>query len=425
MSESKNDQKAEPGFDHAAAFPTAQWVAAMRAVDAKQAEPKIGANVGGGPDLAAALFAGEVGVKMLKEHCELHNQSELIASNGMVARSRWIDAKWMDAVQDGGITQVVVLAAGLDARAWRLPLTKDTKVYEVDCAPALEYKESKAAALKDADKYPEGPACTRLTVAADLADNEWPAQLEAAGFDKAQPSFFLTEGLLMYLPDGAPGRLFKNIAGLMSPGSQYCGDSFVGFDLGPTGYMTKSQDWLQTYGTKWTFAAKSRGELSGLIADGGLVMSGFTDVLDSTNGAKGEESYVKAADEEGEGQQHEVVDEATATAKCKALIASIGSWSTDALPLGTQVWLADAGEKHGLSFLIDLLVKDDRDHFGLLKASAALKARIRILLAEAGAEALIEQQIKLIKAKQAEADDSGGAVEYAKPEYVLFHATAK
>jgi methyltransferase (TIGR00027 family) len=125
---------------------------------------------------------------------------------------------------DAGCQQFVILAAGLDARAWRLPrLDKSITVFEVDCAKAHAYKAETLASLT-----PPPLACTRFEVEADLSQPSWSAKLTEAGFDPSKPSFFLIEGLLMYLPPEAPHRLLATVSSLMCAGSTVAGDTFVG-----------------------------------------------------------------------------------------------------------------------------------------------------------------------------------------------------
>lgn len=202
-----------------AAFPTAQWAAAMRACDARSAAPQIGANVGGGPDLAAQHLAGETGALMLNAIASPLGLRPEDTIFGLVERTRWLDARWMAAL-DGGVRQFVILGAGLDARAWRLPrLSAGVHVFELDVPAAIAYKEVAVARLALPCR------CTRTAVAADLSEPTcWPLTLLESGFDPAAPSLFLLEGLLQYLPPHAPHALLRAVAGLMAPGSAAVGD---------------------------------------------------------------------------------------------------------------------------------------------------------------------------------------------------------
>jgi methyltransferase (TIGR00027 family) len=127
-------------------------------------------------------------------------------------RTHFFDEYFAGAV-NGGIRQVVILAAGLDSRAYRLDWPADTAVYEIDQPKVLEYKTGIL------ESYGAVPTASRRTVAVDLRD-DWPAALSAAGFDRTQPTAWLAEGLLPYLPSDAQDRLFEMFTALSAPGSQ-------------------------------------------------------------------------------------------------------------------------------------------------------------------------------------------------------------
>ncbi|OMB94317.1 SAM-dependent methyltransferase [Mycobacterium sp. NS-7484] len=111
-----------------------------------------------------------------------------------------------------GIRQAVILASGLDSRAYRLPWPDGTVVYEIDQPEVIEFKTRTLADLGAA------PTAERRTVPIDLRD-DWPSALRAAGFDPDVPTAWCAEGLLIYLPPEAQDRLFDNIAALSAPGS--------------------------------------------------------------------------------------------------------------------------------------------------------------------------------------------------------------
>ncbi|HLK49140.1 MAG TPA: SAM-dependent methyltransferase [Bryobacteraceae bacterium] len=105
-------------------------------------------------------------------------------------RARSIDEMLLEAIAERGIRTVVLLGAGLDARAWRLDLRRDLRWIEVDFAPILEYKEKILASEK--------PRCRRERISADLTvASERQAVWAAAG---SEPGLIITEGLLLYLP---------------------------------------------------------------------------------------------------------------------------------------------------------------------------------------------------------------------------------
>lgn len=127
-------------------------------------------------------------------------------------RTHFFDGYFSEAV-GAGLRQVVILAAGLDSRAYRLDWPAGTTVYEVDQPKVLEYKTGIL------ESHGAVPSATRRTVAVDLRD-DWPAVLTAAGFDRSQPTAWLAEGLLPYLPSDAQDRLFEKFTALSVPGSR-------------------------------------------------------------------------------------------------------------------------------------------------------------------------------------------------------------
>jgi methyltransferase (TIGR00027 family) len=133
-------------------------------------------------------------------------------ARGMAVRTRFYDRFFVDATRSG-IRQAVILAAGLDARAYRLPWPQGTVLYEVDLPEVIEFKTSTLA------KLGAEPTVERRTVAVDLRD-DWPAALQEAGFDPQSPSAWSAEGLVVYLPPEAQDALFGSITALSAPRSQ-------------------------------------------------------------------------------------------------------------------------------------------------------------------------------------------------------------
>jgi methyltransferase (TIGR00027 family) len=112
-----------------------------------------------------------------------------------------------------GIRQIVILASGLDSRAYRVQWPAGTTVYEIDQPMVLEYKSATLAA------HGVTPSALRREVPIDLRF-DWPKALRDAGFDASVPTAWLAEGLLMYLPADAQDRLFEQITELSAVGSR-------------------------------------------------------------------------------------------------------------------------------------------------------------------------------------------------------------
>jgi methyltransferase (TIGR00027 family) len=193
---------------------TATMAAAARAIATREdrsliddpfAEPLVRAV---GVDLLTRLASGE------EPPGDLVGQ---VAIDGAKVRTKFYDEFFVEAT-NAGITQVVILAAGLDSRAYRLPWPAGTVVYEVDQPPVVEFKTRTLAELGAT------PTADRRVAAVDLRD-DWPAALRAAGFDPARPTAWSAEGLLGYLPPEAQDRLLDTITALSAPGSRVATES--------------------------------------------------------------------------------------------------------------------------------------------------------------------------------------------------------
>jgi methyltransferase (TIGR00027 family) len=130
----------------------------------------------------------------------------------MACRTAFFDQFFVDATR-AGIRQAVILAAGLDARSWRLPWPDGTTVYELDQPRVLEFKSSTLA------EHGAKPTCNRVAVPVDLR-HDWPTALQQAGFDPSAPSAWSAEGLMPYLPAAAQELLFDRVHGLTVAGSR-------------------------------------------------------------------------------------------------------------------------------------------------------------------------------------------------------------
>lgn len=193
---------------------TATMVAAGRAMATKDprglindpfAEPLVRAV---GVDFFTKMMDGDLDVDAIENASPVRIQSMV---NGMAVRTKYFDDYFIDAT-GGGVRQVVILASGLDSRAFRLPWPAGTVVYEIDQPRVIEFKSNTLA-----DVGAE-PTASRRTIPFDLRA-DWPAALKAAGFDTTAPTAWLAEGLLIYLPPDAQDRLFDNITALSAPGS--------------------------------------------------------------------------------------------------------------------------------------------------------------------------------------------------------------
>jgi methyltransferase (TIGR00027 family) len=146
------------------------------------------------------------------------------AGRSVFARSRWstlpavIRTRFFDdyllAACTAGCRQVVLLAAGLDTRAFRLGWPDGVHVFEVDLPDVQAFKERVLAGQAAT------PQCARSVVEADLTGGDWPASLGAAGFDSSARCAWLPEGLLIYLTAPQAAGLLAAVGQNSAPGSR-------------------------------------------------------------------------------------------------------------------------------------------------------------------------------------------------------------
>ena len=194
---------------------TATMVAAARALASRDTDPIINDPFAAplvravGIDFFTRVVDGEIDPADTGENGTAELQTE---SDSLAVRTRFFDEFFTDAAT-AGIEQSVILAAGLDSRAYRLNWPAASIVYEVDQPQVVAFKTETMAELG------AEPTAERRTVSIDLRE-DWPAALRDSGFDDTKPSAWSAEGLLMYLPPDAQDRLFDYITALSAPGSR-------------------------------------------------------------------------------------------------------------------------------------------------------------------------------------------------------------
>ncbi len=188
---------------------TSRWVAALRERESLRPDRLF-------DDPFAAALAGDAGRAMMAAvEADL---PAMAGTRGLAVRTRYLDDMLADAVADG-VRQVVILAAGMDARAYRLPWPPGTVIFEVERGDVMALKERVMTDLA------AQPKAERRAVCIDLRE-DFAAALRAQGFQPDQPAAFLVEGLLIYLPDrGAVLRILREVAGLGAPGG------WIGLDV--------------------------------------------------------------------------------------------------------------------------------------------------------------------------------------------------
>lgn len=153
----------------------------------------------------------------------------------LAARTRYIDAFFSEAGA-AGIRQVVILASGLDARAYRLPWPQGTTVFEIDQPQVIEFKTATIAQLGAT------PTAEVRDVPIDLR-HDWPTALRQAGFDPHQPAAWAAEGLVGFLPPEAQDRLLDQVTALSADGSQLVIEVFANSGINGDALNAASEKW--------------------------------------------------------------------------------------------------------------------------------------------------------------------------------------
>ena len=234
---------------------TATMVAAARAMATRTdkplindpfAEPLVRAV---GVDLLARLASGELDPNELNDVHDVQDGTSVSGgsagamsrmADNMAVRTKFFDEFFLDATK-AGIKQAVILASGLDSRAYRLTWPAGTVVYEIDQPQVIEFKTQTLAELGAA------PTADRRVVAVDLRD-DWPTALRTAGFDPALPTEWSAEGLLGYLPPEAQDRLLDTITELSAPGSRFATESARNIEPGDE---EKMMERMQRIAERW------------------------------------------------------------------------------------------------------------------------------------------------------------------------------
>ena len=223
---------------------TATMVAAARAVATKAenpvihdqyAEPLVRAV---GVDFLTRWASGELNVADVDAEDATWKLQQM--PDAMAARTRFFDAFFAEATK-AGIRQAVILASGLDARAYRLDWPADTTVFEVDQPEVIAFKTQTLSELG------ASPTADRRTVAIDLR-YDWPAALIEAGFDRTQPTAWIAEGLLGYLPPEAQDSLLDNISALSADGSRLATEAIPNL---PDVDQDKARELMREATEKW------------------------------------------------------------------------------------------------------------------------------------------------------------------------------
>ncbi len=202
---------------------TAGWTAAMRASESQREDRLF-------HDPWAALLAGKAEERWAKTAAAAQvNNSFMIA-----VRTRFFDDFLLRIATEHQIRQVVLMAAGMDTRAFRLSWPEQMRLFELDQPQVLEYKEQILASSGAI------PTCEHKIIKVDLTD-PWTETLPEAGFDPRQPSAWLLEGFLLFLPTTSEIRILDEVTSLSAPGS------WIGFDAINSEMLTSewTRPWIE------------------------------------------------------------------------------------------------------------------------------------------------------------------------------------
>jgi methyltransferase (TIGR00027 family) len=182
---------------------TAVGVAMVRAAESSRT----------GPLFVDALAPDFVAAAELTQSATTPDRARLESLVGWIrVRTKFLDDLVVDACA-GSCRQVAILAAGLDARAFRLGFAPDIDLFELDLPEVAAFKQEVVTSKG------HRASCSRIVVPTDLT-GPWTADLEAAGFDAAVPTVWLAEGLLVYLTRAQNEALVDDVSRLAAPGSR-------------------------------------------------------------------------------------------------------------------------------------------------------------------------------------------------------------
>ncbi len=228
---------------------TAQWMAANRALETESAEPLY-------RDPFARALAGDVGFAIVAATRSVLGIADHAAPDPyLTIRTKFLDDGALAAMRDRGVAQVLMLAAGMDTRAFRIPWPAGVTLFEVDRDDIFDYKEAVLARLG------AKPTCDRRVVRADLA-HLWTGALLEAGFDSGRPAAIVMEGLLMYLDEAEVTALLASIRTIAREGS-WIGLDVVNREILVSSYTAAYMKALADAGCPWKFGVDEPERLLG------------------------------------------------------------------------------------------------------------------------------------------------------------------
>lgn len=237
MRTDKDSWSPASGVGATATMAAAARAVASRAPDAVISDPFAESLVRAvGIDFFTRLASGDVDTADLDGPASVRRLTD-----GMTVRTWFFDdvltrAGWT------GIRQVVILASGLDTRAYRLQLPPGTIVFEIDQPEVIAFKTQALRSL--------GAVATadHRSLGIDLR-GDWPLALANAGFDPSRPTAWIAEGLLGYLPPDSQDHLLDVVTTQSAPGSRFATDSLPNFaTMGPHDVQSLTRTLAERWG---------------------------------------------------------------------------------------------------------------------------------------------------------------------------------
>lgn len=228
---------------------SARWAAAQRSRESARPDRLFS-------DPLAQVFAGEEGMTALRLS-EQYNPRHQDTANQIALRVRFFDDVAQNSAAEG-IRQFVLLAAGMDARTYRMNWPVNTTCYEVDHPELLAVKEEilRGEVVE--------PKCRRVALGTDLS-HDWAPQLISSGFNRGERSAWLIEGLFYYLEEPAVAHVLRQVSGLAAPGSVVVAD-LVSRWLLTSPWMQPALKAMEARGMAWRFGTD---DPAGLFAQHG------------------------------------------------------------------------------------------------------------------------------------------------------------
>jgi len=182
-----------------------------------------------GPEELALIRETPFAQGLMQTYSEaIQNPALVFFASQMIVRTRFIDEALLRAVKNGA-TQIVILGAGFDSRAYRFQKQLgDCRVFEVDAEPTQEYKKKRVKEILN-----DLPVNLNY-VRTDFTQDNLSDALQAAGFRKGEKSFFIWEGVSMYLPETSVRETLRMVVSHSTPGSSIVLDyaNGIGIEFG-------------------------------------------------------------------------------------------------------------------------------------------------------------------------------------------------